>query len=327
MNQTIVEMLFGSVLYGTNTENSDIDIKAVHIPDPKDIILQRPQNVINNKIQRPEGEKNTSADVDFESYSLQKYLNLVAEGQTGALDMLFAPPKFLNLKSTIWERLVENKDKLLSKQHKSFVGYCRTQANKYGIKGSRVAAVRLAKDYLETVLKNGKGNKLSMYSQDIERMVENNEHMEFVDIEMLGGVMVRHWSVCNRKLPYTVSVKYAYEIMDALFNEYGKRSLQAESNKGVDWKALSHAVRIAQQAIELLETHDVIFPRPNAQELLAIKTGKLPYTQVAEQIENLLELVENAAEKSTLPDMPNREFIQDFIYHYYMREAIIEWGV
>jgi hypothetical protein len=37
------------------------------------------------------GDKNSAGDVDRELYSLQRYLELLAEGQTVALGMLFAP--------------------------------------------------------------------------------------------------------------------------------------------------------------------------------------------------------------------------------------------
>ena len=39
--RTIVELTFGSHLYGTATPDSDLDIKAVYLPEPRDILLQR----------------------------------------------------------------------------------------------------------------------------------------------------------------------------------------------------------------------------------------------------------------------------------------------
>jgi predicted nucleotidyltransferase len=37
----IVEMRFGSHLYGTATPLSDLDYKGVYLPDGRDILLQR----------------------------------------------------------------------------------------------------------------------------------------------------------------------------------------------------------------------------------------------------------------------------------------------
>ena len=135
----IVKIKFGSHLYGTNTPTSDLDYKSVYVPEGDDILLQRVQHSIRfGGRTKQEGERNTADDVDNECYSLQYYLQLLSEGQTGAIDMLFAPEP--ELSSPVWRYIQQNKARLLTKKSAAFVGYCRTQANKYGIKGSRVAA-------------------------------------------------------------------------------------------------------------------------------------------------------------------------------------------
>lgn len=101
--------------------------------------------------------------------------------------------------------------------------------------------------------------------------------------------------------------------MRRIVEEYGHRARQAESNQGVDWKALSHAVRVGRQAIELLQTGAVTFPRPEAAHLIAIKTGQLAYQPVAEEIEALLDEVEHAAERSSLPEAADLQWIDDFV--------------
>jgi predicted nucleotidyltransferase len=37
----IVEMRFGSHLYGTDTPESDLDLKGVYLPEARDILLRR----------------------------------------------------------------------------------------------------------------------------------------------------------------------------------------------------------------------------------------------------------------------------------------------
>jgi predicted nucleotidyltransferase len=87
----IVEMQFGSHLYDMATPQSDLDSKAVYLPDARNILLQRVQNTMTHAPDKPDGDKNAPGDVDREIHSLQRYLQLLAEGQTMALDMLFAP--------------------------------------------------------------------------------------------------------------------------------------------------------------------------------------------------------------------------------------------
>ena len=54
----IVEMRFGSHLYGTATARSDLDYKAVYLPDGRDILLQRVRETITETPDKPGREKN-----------------------------------------------------------------------------------------------------------------------------------------------------------------------------------------------------------------------------------------------------------------------------
>jgi RNA repair pathway DNA polymerase beta family len=244
----ITKIKFGSHLYGTSTPESDTDYKSVYVPEARDILLQRVQECVRTGGRsKQEGERNTSSDVDNECYSLQRYLQLLAEGQTGAIDMLFAPEP--EITTPLWRHIQANKNRLLTKKSAAFVGYCRTQANKYGIKGSRVAA--------DT------------------------------------GIFKR------------------------IHEAYGDRARLAESNEGIDWKALSHAVRVGREAIDLLNTGRISFPLPYTAHLLDIKRGKLPYAVVAHEIELLLTEVENNAKTSTLRDEPDQKFIDDLVATVY----------
>lgn len=318
--KTIVRIKFGSHLYGTATLASDVDYKSVFVPDRRDILLQRVRPTISNQRPKAEGEKNVAGEIDEEAYSLQRYLGLCAEGQTVALDTLFAPRWSMTEKPMWeWEEIEANRHRLVTRKSAAFLGYCRQQANKYGIKGSRVAAAKTALITISLgVMKHGTTAKLIEIGPEIAALTEQHEHMALLDIEGatdINGVkrIVRHWEVCNRKMPLTQTIKGAHEVMRRIVEEYGHRARQAESNHGVDWKALSHAVRVGTQAIELLRTGSVTFPRPDAAHLRAIKLGELAYQPVAEEIEALLEQVEAAAERSTLPESADLPWIDAFV--------------
>lgn len=317
--QPLVSIKFGSHLYGTSTPASDLDLKGVHLPDAQSILLGRVKGVINTQTKANPIERNTADDVDFESFTLQKFLTLVAEGQTVALDMLFAPEWALTAEpSPLWRTIQANRHRLLTSRYAAFVGYCRTQANRYGIRGSRVASARAAMEFLAGALEDhGSTAKLAVVAAYIEEMTAEMEHMSLEDRPQQHGQTIRHWSVCNKLMPYTSSIKSAHETMSSVVREYGHRALAAEKNEGVDWKAVSHAVRIATQAIELLETGNVVFPRPDAARLVEIKLGKVPYAVVADEIDRLLPAVEAAAARSTLPEKPDVEWIDAFVSRAY----------
>lgn len=317
--RNLVRIKFGSHLYGTSTPTSDLDFKSVYLPDARAILLQRVKGSISTKREKSEGEKNFAGEVDEESFSLQRYLSLMAEGQTIATDVLFAPEwSMTEPPSDEWREITANRHRLITRKSAAFVGYCRQQANKYGIKGSRVAAARKALSVLDAAIEvHGTTAKLREIAPIVQQTVAITKHMAIVPIEHISGIMMDHWEICGRKLSYSASIKNARDIMAALVKDYGTRALQAESQQGVDWKALSHAVRVARQAIEMLTTGKVTFPLPDAEHILAIKKGELPYQEVAVEIEQGLVGVEEAAMRSTLQAEPDYQWIDDFVTHAY----------
>ena len=319
----IVEMRFGSHLYGTATPLSDLDYKGVYVPDARDILLQRVQGTISQSRPKVPGERNSASDVDRELYSLQRYLELLSEGQTVALDMLFAPDTvMIGEPGPEWREIQANSDRLVTRRAASFVRYCRQQANKYGIKGSRVAAARTALTLLSGLVdRYGTTPKLGQFDERINTALIDIEHITVVPITLGSGDTIFHLDVCGRKMPFTSSIKNARDILQRLVDEYGQRALQAESQQGVDWKALSHAVRVGTQAIELLRTGHITFPLPNAAHVFDIKLGRLPYQDVSREIEDLLVRVEEEARVSTLPDQPDYAWIEEFTASVYRREV------
>jgi len=111
----------------------------VYIPSARDILLQRVSPVVSESRIKVRGEKNTSTDTDCDFFSLQRYLHLLAEGQTVALDMLFAPDwAMLEPPHALWHDIKTLAPRIMTKGTTAMVRYCRQQANKYGVKGLRV---------------------------------------------------------------------------------------------------------------------------------------------------------------------------------------------
>lgn len=315
MNRTLVKMQFGSHVYGTNTPTSDTDYKAVYVPSAPDIILQRVQNTIVQSTKALKTARNEPGDVDLETFSLQQYLKLLMEGQTIAIDMLFTPESFYQTDpSWEWQEIQANRAKFAHRGYSAFAGYCRQQANKYGIKGSRIAAVR---KLLEALSNLPRESKLLENKAEFIKFAAETEHVAIVQCRAPNGRLEDHLEVCNRKMPFHAKVKFITEVFQKIFDEYGSRALQAEKCEGVDWKALGHAVRICNQSREYLTTGNIIFPRPERKVLLQIRTGQLPYAQVATMIEEGLLLMEEAAKTSALPLEPDRAYAEELVLRSY----------
>jgi hypothetical protein len=319
----IVELRCGSHLYGTDTPDSDVDLKGVYLPSAREILLQQIQPTVVTGRGRPPGEKNAPGDVDREVFSLQRYLALLAEGQTIALDMLFAPDAAMTAHATpLWREIQANAHRLVSRRATAFVRYCRQQANKYGGKGSRLAAARKTLAVLKAAEeRHGTTAKLELIAAELTDLVAA-EHAALLELPTPGGRLIPHLEVCGRKMPFTASIKRGREIAERLVNEYGERAVQAERNEGVDWKALSHAVRVGREAVELFRTGRIVFPLACADHIRRIKRGEVAYETVAAEIENLLAEVETTAAASSLPAAPDQAIMDGLVLRAYRQQVL-----
>lgn len=326
----IVKMQFGSHVYGTSVPTSDQDFKGVYLPSRGSILLGRVQDTIVRTTKNDLTAKNTADDTDLEIFSLKQFLKLVIEGQTCALDMVFTPRSFyIGKPSPAWEAIQKHKFDFLHSGITAYFGYARTQAAKYGIKGSRVNAVRRS---LEFVKKYPPQARLKDYEKDIRAFAQPGDLLDsMLNSEPLikitpilhknRKIMEDHFEVCNRKFGFTATFKYVTERLQEIFDEYGHRARLAETNQGVDWKALMHAVRVCEEAKELLTTGTITFPRPEKDLLLKIRKGELPYKQVAELIEQGLVDIEDCMEDSALPDSPDKQLADDIVTEFYGKKA------
>ena len=302
----IVKMKFGSHLYGTDTEESDTDYKGVFIPSTDKILLGRiPKSIVSNTKEDIAG-KNSPDDIDTELYSLHYFLDLACKGETVAMDMLHAPKDMILESTTTWDNIVNNRKKFYTSNLSAFIGYARKQASKYGIKGSRINDAKVVLDYL-TNIKRNKDLKL----KDIWNDLPIGEHINKISTDVQG---VRFYEICGRKIGDTVSIEYARSIVEKFHNNYGERAKMAAKNEGIDWKAVSHAVRVAFQLQELLKDGTISFPLREAVFLKEVKQGEYSFKEmVSPLLDALMDEVEELAKESKLPKMADREFWDAFL--------------
>ena len=299
----IMKTIFGSHLYGTSTPESDKDYKGIFMPPKEQIFLGQIPKSYNETTKRG-NEKNTSDDVDTETYSLHYFIKLACEGQTVALDMLHAPDNMIIESSNVWKEIVKNREKFYTKNLKAFIGYARRQASKYGIKGSRLNAAGEVIKFLGLYNESEK-------MKTIWNLLPTKEHLYMVESNRNE---VRQYQVCGKIIQETAKIGYVLDILVKFYEAYGKRAREAAENKNIDWKAVSHALRAAYQVQELLQDGTITFPLKNASFLKAIKQGEFDYKKlVAPALEDIMSKVEILSEKSKLPKKPDRKFWDKFI--------------
>lgn len=305
-------MRFGSHLYGTDTEKSDTDYKGIYLPSIDEVILQDVKKSINNITKTDKGAKNSSDDVDREIYSLHYFLKLALKGETVAIDMLHAPLGWEENVSEEWYFIKRNRDKFYKKNLRSYIGYVRIQAAKYGIKGSRLNAAEEFINFLKS--KKCQTDKLSVFWDEIQE----SEFIKKKIIEEASQEDKRGLIVIEKCFMATTPIRYVIQSLDVFVQEFGERAKLAKENKGVDFKAISHAFRAAYQLEEIYTTGDLIFPLKKADFIRDVKQGKYHYAdELVEKLEHMVERVYQLANESTYPEDVDDKFWDDWLISLY----------
>lgn len=91
----------------------------------------------------------------------------------------------------------------------------------------------------------------------------------------------------------------------------------AKEDEAIMKAHIDNVVRVNGEAMELLTTGNITFPRPDASLLKEIKLGQIPYEQVAEMIEQGVADLHTARDNSVLRDTPDKEWVDNLVYEVY----------
>lgn len=310
---------FGSHLYGTDGPNSDIDYKGIFLPSKKDMLLGRHIKHIkyNTGI---DARRNTSDDLDVDLWSLQYFLELIGKGETNAIDLLFSVShrECVEYIDSHLIKMFSNPLRLFDPSRtRAYTGYTIGQAKKYGIKGSRLGVIKKLHEFIINTNLHKYHSNLTL-GNFVDSIVENFGDPLYCFLKMINGELAL--VVCGKV--HLLSIKmheFAQRIVKE-YEKYGKRAKEAEQNKGVDWKALSHAVRALRQMNELLATGEIKYPLRSAEELINIKKGNLSFEEIEKLIRKGLEVVDNMQETGfVVRGNKDTEFINQIILNAYRR--------
>ena len=124
---------------------------------------------------------------------------------------------------------------------------------------------------------------------------------DYIDCSKYGDEALRH--------------KYASFIKkDANLGFLGDKRKKLVVEHGFDCKNAAHCIRLLKMAQEFLLTGGMtVYRVEDAQELLDIKNGKWALSDVKTYAEQLFAAVKDARDRSTLPDGPQRDKIEEIL--------------
>ncbi len=323
----IFECISGSKAYGTDTPQSDTDMKGVYIL-PEDMIYgldYTPQ--ISDKKQ------------DVVYYELGRFIQLLIKNNPNMLEMLAVPEDKILYKHPIYDKILP--ELFLSKLCKNtFSGYAYEQIKKArGLNKKIVNPVAKEKksilEFCYVLYDNGSIPLLKWLNIKGIRQEDcglvNIPH--FKDVYGLYHSTAHNYKGIMRKDEATKVllssipkgeqtagtmhfnedgyVKYCKDYKE-YWNWVDKRNpARYENNirhgKNYDSKNMMHTFRLLDMAKEILGKGEVIVRRPNREELLSIRRGEHEYDELIAKAEEKMKLVEAAYETSVLQDKPDKE--------------------
>jgi hypothetical protein len=302
--QLIILSIAGSNMYGTTTESSDIDYLGIYIPTLK----QLKTTEFKHHLSLPK-----SSGLDLQIWSIHYFLKLAMQGETMTIDLLHAPYDcWAYYNPDAWNKLVECRKYFYTKEMKSYVGFAKSQAIKYGVKGNKLNILKKVVDFLNM---HDENKKLKDVWMDLPVGDYINFHIDESPFML--------YEVCGKRFHSTVKISYIKDNLKKILTEYGRRAIQAANNEGIDWKGLSHAVRACEQVYWILKFGDYRYPLVNSKFITEVKKGNLPFYMIDAVLTDWMDEIEKLIKSSKLPLnclLDKEKLILNFIDNYAIKE-------
>lgn len=309
---------YGSKLYGTDTPESDTDYRGIFLPSYDSRILGTDPDYIKLDT-NTSNEANSSKDIDIHLDSIHKWFNLLAKGETGAIDVLFSmwSSSSTYFVPTFTDWVKGNYLSLITSNPKAFCGYAIGQAKRNNVKGQRynelcefISNTKQAFNFKELVPRD---QKLGHTEMDLS----GYKYINWKEAEPPRG-QSGTWTyleVLGKLYPPTWKLDFVLEKLEEMKEQYGDRAKKAVDN--VDWKALSHALRVVQEVKELLSTRFIKFPLQDRRYILEIKQGKHELEDIVQELSNYIEEIDELVKITDLPNKVDQNKIDKFILELY----------
>jgi len=298
--------VYGSRLYGTSTPTSDTDLKSVYLPPIDDLLLTKRQVAFKTRVDErgdpvPDGLSMPDNGVENEFIPFQTFVRDFVNGQTYAVEIAYAilkdgPSAPDKLSVFEYNTVVDMINKFGNNEVYSMVGFAMKQTFDYVRRGERLNEVVNVSQIIDAVVneKVWVDDDTFVLRLDTASRYQGKSLLDVISER--SGLPIGEVTNNNRKLrtlemggrsySETTTIAHLLTQLDKLIKQYGVRSTAA-ADTDVDFKSLSHAVRVYQQAIENLDHGKVTFPRPNAVQLLEIKEGRADLEKVKDLLREL----------------------------------------
>lgn len=330
MNKIILKIKAGSYLYGTNTPSSDRDYLGVYLNTKEELLgLQTSEELTQNIESKADNGRNTKDAVDCKFYELRKFCSLALKCNPTILEILFVNRENILEITPEGEELLKLKKEFLSRHLcNSFMGYAIAQEKKAFIKSENIKQIEGLYNYLKQYITTI--NQYFSLSQYLAMSFDVfYQRHDFVESKQLDSFVNFFQNTANDNMfqcgdlvfPESILIK---KLMDSLKLRLDKASWRKDGmlQYGLDYKFLSHNVRLMMEGIEILKTKDLILPLQYRELIKYIKEGKMENNEIIRYMQSLKENFRELEKNNDLPDKGNfkkiNQFVVDTYYNYLM---------
>jgi len=290
---TVFLTIAGSNMYGTSTPESDIDKRGVCIP-PFTTTL----GFQGFEQQEVPGE-------DTVIYSLKKFMSLAAGSNPNVIELLFAPEDCILIKKPIWDELLRHRHQFISSQaYHTYCGYAHGQ----------LIRIRNHRSWLLNPPKKKPTREdfgLELHGSGVKELCKG------VDVSRIDPKVQL---IIDKERQYKAALEHYNQYEHWKTSRNPKRA-ELEAKFTYDTKHASHLIRILRSGYEILTTGTITTRRPDAQELLDIRNGKLTYEKLMEQVETLRTQIDLVFNNKTyvVPTKPDIEYLSNLCAELHMK--------
>jgi len=334
----LFECISGSNAYGTNKITSDIDYRGVFILPKDDIFGFEYLSQVGDD----------TNDIIF--YEIKRFLELLEVNNPNILEILNMPSENIIYKHPLFDLILEQKEKFLTKNCKNtFGGYAGTQIKK--ARGLNKKIVNPVDKVKKTILDfcfviDGYGTiplrefmAINGYLRQGQFGIVNvpnakDTYALFYDEKSLGYRGIMNEDETSNEVRLSSIPKGETSVGVMLYNKDGytkycndyksywdwvenrnndRYETNAQHGKNYDSKNMMHCIRLLRMAREIGLTGEIIVKRPDVSDLMEIRNGVREYDDLLNEANTIISELNNIFDSSTLPDTVNHNFVNDLL--------------
>lgn len=301
----IIVTLGGSHAYGTDNENSDLDIRGC--------ALNSKMQILTNE----NFEQFVNEETDTTIYAFNKLVSLLSNVNPNTIEMLGNKLEHYLYVHPIGQELIDNAHLFLSKKASySFGGYATAQLRRLENKSNRLVGQEHLEKYIYNTLlhiSDSFEEKYGIPKGDIRLYIDKAVNPDMAT-EIFMDTNLKHYPVRD----YTEMWSELKNIIKSYKNIGSRNNKAIEHNKL--GKHMMHLIRLYMMCLDILEKEKIVTYREAEHNLLMdIRNGKFldekkqPIPEFYEMVNDYEKRLEYAKNNTSLPETPDYKKINEFV--------------